>query len=136
MAGNEIRIQIGAEVSKLRRDMDESNRIVRGFTSSASSAFKGLGVAIGGYLSFRAIAAGVRGIAGMIQDVTAAAAEEELAQKKLATALGFTSRSLLDQASALQQQTAYADDAIVGAQALIAAFTKSEEATKKATADT
>ena len=128
-----VMVEIGANVARLQRDMDRSSRIVHGFTSGATSAFKGLGIAIGGYLSYRAVTAGIRGIASIISDVTAAAGEEELAQKKLATALGYTSDALLDQASALQKVTAYGDETVVQAQALIAAFTKSESATMKAT---
>jgi hypothetical protein len=136
MPSRSIIVGLGAEIARFRKDFGEARKEVRKFASTTESVFKGLGVAIGGYLSFRAISAGIRQAHVAITDVTAAAAEEELAQKKLATALGFTSQKLLDQASALQKTTAYADDAVVGAMALIAAFTKSEEATKKATAAT
>ena len=56
--------------------------------------------------------------------------EQELAERKLSAALGFTSSALLDQASALQQTTAFGDEAIIGVQALIGMFTKDEEQIK------
>jgi len=61
------------------------------------------------------------------------AAAQELAEKKLEAALGKTSQALLNQASALQQVSMFGDEAIIEAQALIAAFVDDEEAIKKAT---
>ena len=60
-------------------------------------------------------------------------AEQELAEKKLETALGKTSKGLLAQASALQRVTSFGDEAIISAQALIAAFVDDEEQIKAAT---
>ena len=68
-----------------------------------------------------------------IAKAVSAANEQELAEKKLATALGRRSQALLDQASALQTQTAFGDEAIISAQALIAAFIDDEEQVKAAT---
>ena len=59
--------------------------------------------------------------------------EQQLAEKKLETALGRTSEALLSQASALQSVTTFGDENIIQAQALIAAFTDDEEAIKAAT---
>tara|TARA_R100000700_G_scaffold309_1_gene705 strand:+ start:2769 stop:5285 length:2517 start_codon:yes stop_codon:yes gene_type:complete len=59
--------------------------------------------------------------------------EQELAEKRLTTALGRRSQALIDQAGALQQQTRFGDEAIIGAQAMLAAFIKEEEGLKKAT---
>jgi len=60
-------------------------------------------------------------------------AEQELSEKKLSAALGFTSQSLLDYASSLQSVTSFGDEAIISAQALLAAFIKDEDQLKKAT---
>ena len=68
--------------------------------------------------------------------MTRAHAEQELAEKKLETALGFTSTALHNQASALQQTTTFGDEAIISAQALLGAFIKDEEQLKKATVAT
>ena len=62
--------------------------------------------------------------------------EQELAEKKLEQALGRTSKGLLAQASALQRVTSFGDEAIISAQALIAAFVDDEEQIKAATAAT
>jgi len=60
-------------------------------------------------------------------------AEQELAEKKLEAALGFTNQGLLDYASALQRSSVFGDEAILTAQALLAAFIKDEEQLKLAT---
>jgi hypothetical protein len=94
-------------------------------------AFKGIGSAMRkGALVATAAVAGLTLI--MIKAVRAANIQED-AEKKLATALGFHSQALLDQATALQKVTTFGDEAIIQAQALIGAFTKSEEVTIKAT---
>lgn len=59
--------------------------------------------------------------------------EQELAEKKLEQALGKVNKGLLGQASALQQVTAFGDETIISAQALLAAFVKDEDQLKKAT---
>ena len=59
--------------------------------------------------------------------------EQELAEKKLEQALGKVNKGLLGQASALQKVTAFGDETIISAQALLAAFVKDEEQLKKAT---
>lgn len=63
----------------------------------------------------------------------AAAADVDATERKLATALGYTSQALLDQASALQQVSVFGDDQIVSAQAQIAMFLKDEAQIKAAT---
>lgn len=101
----------------------------------AKKAFKVAGGHIGTAVKAGAIAAGAA-LAGLTvatyKAVTAANAQED-AEKKLAAALGFTSRGLLDQASALQKVSKYGDEAIIEAQALIAAYIKDEEQVKQAT---
>ena len=71
-------------------------------------------------------------INGMKQSVELAGIQEQ-AEKRLEVALGKRSKALLDQATALQQQTTFGDEAIIGVQASIGAFVKSEEQIKKAT---
>ena len=60
-------------------------------------------------------------------------AEQELAEKKLEAALGFTNQGLLDYASSLQRSSVFGDEAILTAQALLAAFIKDEDQLKLAT---
>ena len=59
----------------------------------------------------------------MKQSVELAGIQEQ-AEKRLEVALGKRSQALLDQASALQQQTTFGDEAILGVQASISAFVK------------
>jgi hypothetical protein len=56
--------------------------------------------------------------------------EEIQAEKELERALGFSSKALLSQASALQQTTRYADDATKRAMAHLAVYTKEEDTIK------
>ena len=76
------------------------------------------------------------GTAASVGKLISAYGQQQLAEKKLQQALGFTSQALLTQASALQQTTAFGDEAIIGVQALIGAFTKDEEQIKALTKTT
>lgn len=71
-------------------------------------------------------------INGMKQSVELAGFQEQ-AEKRLEVALGRRSSALIEQAKALQQQTTFGDESILGVQASIGAFVKSEEQIKKAT---
>ena len=76
------------------------------------------------------------GTAASVGKLINAYGQQQLAERKLQQALGFTSKALLTQASALQQTTAFGDEAIIGVQALIGAFTKDEEQIKALTKTT
>ncbi len=76
---------------------------------------------------------GAAALIGMIKKSVDAFGVQEQAEKRLETALGGVNKSLLAQASALQQVSTFGDEAILGVQASIAAFTDDEEAIKKAT---
>ena len=76
------------------------------------------------------------GTAASVGKLINAYGQQQLAERKLQQALGFTSKALLTQASALQQTTAFGDEAIIGVQALIGAFTKDEEQIKSLTQTT
>ena len=111
----------------------------KGF-KKAEGKVKGLSRGLGGLASKAALAAGgflgaAALVAGM-KKATEAAAEQELQEKKLEAQLGHTSQMLLDNARALQQQTMFGDEAIIGVQASIAAFDKNEEHINAATAAT
>lgn len=60
-------------------------------------------------------------------------AKQEAAEKRLEIAYGKNIDALKEYASALQSQTAYGDENIIEAQALIAAFIKEEDGIKKLT---
>ena len=79
-------------------------------------------------------------LVGFFKDAVTAAGEQELAVKKLDTALGSlgasasgVSERLQAQARALQATTTAGDEAIIAGQALLASFTKNEETIKAAT---
>jgi len=59
-----------------------------------------------------------------------AAGRQELAERKLETALGRTSKALLDQASALQKVTTVGDEAIIEQQAFLASLEFTEDQIK------
>ena len=103
--------------------------------SKAQRSFHFAGGAITSVLKAGAIAAAAAlGAASYaIYKVVQAANEAEAAEKRLYTALGYTSNALLNQAAALQKVTTYEDDQITQAQALIAAFVKDEAQIKAAT---
>lgn len=61
------------------------------------------------------------------------AAEQEVAERRLRQAIGYTSQALLDHAAALKQTTKYSEYQIAAAQAQIAMYTKNEAAIKAAT---
>jgi hypothetical protein len=84
----------------------------------------------------KAIAAigGFAAVAATIYKSVEAASEAELAQTKLATALGHVSAALNDQAAAMQKTTMYEDDTVTAAQAMVAAFTKNEDSIRRITA--
>tara|TARA_Y100001963_G_scaffold120213_2_gene167986 strand:- start:13055 stop:15073 length:2019 start_codon:yes stop_codon:yes gene_type:complete len=69
---------------------------------------------------------------------TSAAMKQEDAEKKLAVQLGFTSKRLLEYATAQQKVTAFGDEEVLSVMGQISAFAKSEEqieALTKATLD-
>ena len=71
---------------------------------------------------------GATGIINAFRSSIDAAGRQELAERKLETALGRTSKALLDQASALQRVTTVGDEAIIEQQAFLASlkFTESQ----------
>jgi len=79
---------------------------------------------------------GVRGLINAFKGSIEAAGTQEMAEKKLATALGKTSDALLKQASALQQVTMFGDEDIIMMQSMLAAFTDNEEEIQKLTVAT
>jgi len=85
---------------------------------------KSLGVAA---LKTGATFFGAAGLITAMKSFIKLAAEQELAEKKLETALGRVSQSLLDHASALQKQSMFGDEAIIIQQAFLASLKFTEE---------
>ena len=104
----------------------KAEKNINGLNNSLGGLAKKAGIAAAGFFGARMLLDGFKQAINL-------SAQQELAEKKLEASLGRTSQALLDQASALQQQTAFGDEAIIEAQALIAAFTDEEETIKLAT---
>ena len=80
----------------------------------------------------------LRGLVSITGQAIKAANEQEDAEKRLTVALGYRSKALIDQATALQKVTIYEDNQIIEAQAAIAMYVKDEaqiKAVTKATLD-
>ena len=72
-------------------------------------------------------------VATTIGRVFKAASEQQQAEIKLSSALGRTSKALLEHASAMQQVTRFGDEVVINAQAMIASFIKDEDTIKSLT---
>ena len=107
----------------------KAGKDLKGVGAGAASMAKSVGIAAVAYV-------GARGLISAIQGSIDAFAKQELAQKKLETALGRTSHALLDQARALQQVSMFGDEDIIMMQSMLASFVKGEDQIKKLTAAT
>ena len=116
--------QAQKELDKLKKKTDEAAASGQRFRITTAGIRRSLG-AMRNNLLLVSFAFGTTG--AMLGKLIKAYGEQELAEKKLQAALGFTSDALLTQASALQKQTSFGDEAIIGVQALIGAFTKDEK---------
>jgi hypothetical protein len=81
-------------------------------------------LAAGGFLGAGALVAGMKA-------AVEASAEQELAEKKLAQALGTSTDELIKQAGALQQNTVFGDEAIIQQQAYLASIGMTEAQIKE-----
>ena len=133
--------KLNAEQKKLAKAVKTTGTNVKGFGQRVDKAtdtmkrqggiVNALNANIAVYRNRILLAAFAVGMyAKTIGKLTSLYAEQELAEKKLSTALGGTSQNLLDFASALQQSTTYGDENIIQAMSLAAAFTNNEQALK------
>jgi hypothetical protein len=120
MADKKLNIKLSTTGAK------KSQKNLKGLSGSIKSVGKSALAAGAAYFA-------VRGLINGLSSAMRLAGEQEQAEKKLSTALGHTSKSLLAHASALQTMTTFGDEAIIGVQASLAAFIKSEDQIKKAT---
>ena len=120
MANQKVNIKVSAQGAKK----------AQGELKSVSGAISKMGKAVG---VASAVYFGARGLISGFSSVIRLAGIQEQAEKKLEVALGKTSKSLLNQATALQKMTTFGDEAIIGVQASIGAFIKNEDQIKKAT---
>ena len=134
---------VTAEDIKMRIIAENAaDRAVKQFSTSIKNVDKGVGRLSGNLKALGGIAAGAFAVQGLrkmndfVSDSIKLAQVQQDAETKLATALGYKSQALLDNAAALQQATTYGDEQIIEAQALIASFVQEESHIKKATAAT
>jgi hypothetical protein len=74
---------------------------------------------------------GTQGLISAINGSIAAYQQQEMAERKLQTALGRTSQALLNQASALQKVTTFGDEAIIAQQAFLGSIGFTEDKIKQ-----
>ena len=117
---------------KIKIKLDGANKAAKG-TNKVS---KGMNSLAKSAMAAGAAYFGARGIINGLKESISLFQQQELAEKKLEIALGGTSEALLSQATALQKSTMFGDEAIIEAQALIAAFVDEEEAIAAATVAT
>ena len=120
MANQKVNIKVTTQGAK------KAKQEMGGLSGSISKMGKAVGVASAVYF-------GARGLISGFSSIIRLAGIQEQAEKKLEVALGKTSKSLLNQATALQKMTVFGDEAIIGVQASIGAFIKNEDQIKKAT---
>ena len=125
--------KVGKDIDNVKKKTDKTEKSFGRLRIKTEGVRRGLG-AMRNNLLLVSFAFG--GTVVAINKLLQAYGEQELAERKLQQALGFTSQALLDQASALQQQTTFGDEAIIGVQSLIAAFTKDEKQIKELTKTT
>ena len=114
MADKKLNIKVRADGA--RRAKKDIKGVETGITSLGKAAAKSAAAFIG--------AAGL--ITGL-KTLVRLTAEQEIAEKKLETALGKTSKALLDQASALQKVSGIGDEVIIVQQAFLASLKFTEE---------
>ncbi len=120
MADKKLNIKVRTKGAK------KSKKDLKGVEGGMKSLGKSAAIAGSAFFAAKGLIAGFKKVIDL-------AAVQELAEKKLEAALGKVSKTLLDQASALQQVSMFGDEQIIEAQALIAAFVKEEDAIAKAT---
>ena len=125
--------KLEASLKRVKKDFKKTDKQVDKMRISTAGLRRGIGALRNNMLL---VSFALGGTAASVGKLVSAYGQQQLAEKKLSAALGFTSKALLTQASALQQTTAFGDEAIIGVQALIGAFTKDEEQIKELTKTT
>jgi hypothetical protein len=101
----------------------------KGGIGSAEKGFKGLANAVKNMGMSQIMMLG--GVTLAVKSMIDSYMTQELANKKLETALGHTSQALLDFASARQQVTRFGDEETTQAMSLTAAYTRNEQTIKR-----
>ena len=101
----------------------KANSDMNKLSASSKNLAKSIGLAAVAYI-------GTQGLISAIRGSIQAYSEQEMAERKLQTALGRTSQALLNQASALQRVTTFGDEAIIAQQAFLGSIGFTEEKIK------
>ena len=112
------------------------NFLINVTTRGAKKAAAGMKRLSGSLMSLSKVAmvgaaGGALALGVAMKKATAAAAEQELQEKKLTQALGKNADALIKQAGALQQTSRFGDEAIIQQQAYLAAIGMSEQQIKE-----
>jgi hypothetical protein len=117
MATQKVNIQVSTTGAK------KSKQELSGLTGSINRVGKAVGIASAAYF-------GAKGLISALSGVIELSAQQEKAEKALSVALGRTSTSLLQQASALQRVSTVGDEAIIEQQAFLASLKFTEDQIK------
>jgi len=113
----------GKEMEKVKKPTEETNK---GF----QQIFTGF---VAGQLTVDALKGAFNSLVNTMKQSIDAYDKQYVAEQSLQTALGYTSKALLEQAAAIQKNTRYGDEDVMAAQARIAMFIKEEDVIKKMT---
>ena len=126
---------ISGELNKVEKNLKDVDKGAKKSFGSAQKSANSFGNTLKGFVGAQAIIGGVRTawriLSGTVKDSVALYGAQVQAETQLSQALGYTSESLLTQASALQQLTIFGDEETIQAQALIGMFVKEESQIKK-----
>lgn len=127
----DILVRVKGNAEKALKGVTKQLKSTETQGGKTANALKGLAIAGAGLVVFKKVA-------DWSKESIRLAQVQEKAEVALASALGHTSKELLEYASALQQKTVYGDEEILQAQARLAVFVKDEQQLKaltKATID-
>ena len=110
-------------INILTKGAKKSEKDVKGLNKALGNLKSQAMAAAGAFLGAGALVVGIK-------KATKAFAEQELAEKKLAQALGSSTTALLNQASALQKTSIFGDEATIAQQAFLASLKFSEDQIK------
>ena len=122
MPTKDVTLKVRTDTSQAQKGFKNLEGSVTKMSSSLKSMAANFGLAFGGIQ-----------LISFFKESTQLAMIQENAEKKLSVAYGKNIENLKRYAAELQKQTAYGDEAIIEAQALISMFTKDEEAIKSLT---
>ena len=135
-----VRIIIDGDSTGVKNALSGANTSLTGFGNTLKRMIMAGGAIYLAKQGFDMLVGAIKGAIGFIKESIDAAAEEQLQIAKLNQALESTgqytdavSRSLQDYAASLQKSTMYADDAVIGVEAMLATFKLTEEEIKIAT---